>query len=726
MRRVVLPIVGGLTTVATLATISPVFSSASWLVGPAIAVAVVVLVGIAFRSSAIASPYVTLLQLVLGLLAILAFFVPSSMLLYLIPTPGAVGDLIGLIGDGAATARGQRAPIAANPGTSSLLALLAVPVAVIVDDFVAARRPALVGIPLLSVFAICSAIVRHPISLWLAMLPLVGYALLLLLDQLAQHRFARGWRSTGPGLAVAAAVTVVAIAIGGTVAVAARLTDGGFLATGSGHERTTNEMVARTTDLAGQLSRDNPLELFRVTTDDPSPFYLRAVVLETWGEQGWSFATPRNSGSSISDLPEPPLPAAQAPVNTTIEVQAYADLFVPSYYAPRTITLDGDYSYDISMQVVFGPQKGTLQEQTYQVSSAAPRPTQAELAAAPFGIAPGIVLSRDLAQPADVDPSVVELTGQVTAGATSPWEVAVALDAFFSDPNGGWTYSLQVPDPGELDPLASFLQRRVGYCEQYASSMASMFRLAGVPARIAVGYTNGEQQPDGSYQITTNDAHSWVEAYFDGVGWVPFDPTPIGTRAVPLPYVPSDQQDPGADAEEPTAAPTTTAPELPPQEQSPAPEPQAGADAGAGLRLGVLALVRWLLIGLAALGVLLAPAAWRFGRLRSRLSLAASGGTTGAHAAWDELTDYTRDLGVPAEPTRSVREQAADWRRRFGLQQPTVEELATEEERARYADDPEIAPVDKALGEVRAQVGEAVGRGRRWRAALLPRSLWRR
>ncbi|GAB3302349.1 hypothetical protein EK0264_01830 [Epidermidibacterium keratini] len=725
MNRVVLPIIGGLTTLATLGTISPVFSSASWLVGPAVAVAVVVLVGIGLRGSRIAGPYVTLLQLLLGLVAILAFFVPSSMLLYLIPTPAALGELIGLIGDGAATARGQRAPIAPNPGTSSLLALLAVPVSVIVDDFVASRRPALVGIPLLSVFAICAAIVRQPIPLWLAMLPLVGYALLLLLDQLTHNRFARDVRRTGPGIAVAAVVTVIAIAVGGTVAVAARLTDGGLLATGSGHERTTNEMVARTTDLAGQLSRDEPLDLFRVSTDDPNPFYLRAVVLDTWGEEGWSFATPRDSGVSIDALPDSAAPAAVALSTATIEVQNYGDLFVPTYFLPRNVNIDGSYAYDVSMQVLFGPEKGQLQEQSYQVQSAAPRPTEPELAAAPFGLAPGIVLSRDLAQPADVDPSVIELTQQVTAGASSPWEVAVALDAFFSDPNGGWTYSLQVPDPGDLDPLASFLQRRIGYCEQYSSAMASMFRLAGVPARIAVGYTNGEQQEDGSYQITTNDAHSWVEAYFDGVGWVPFDPTPIGTRAVPLPYVPSDQQNPGSEAEQSTAPPTTTAPELPPEEQAPPPDQQAQSESGSQSS-GVLALARWMLIALAVLAVLLAPAAWRFARLRSRVSLAAAGGADGAHAAWDELRDYTRDLGVPDYTTHSVREQAADWRGRFGMSTPAIERLATDEERARYADGPQIEPLSEPLGQAREQIGQSVGPWRRVQAALLPRSLFRR
>ena len=72
-----------------------------------------------------------------------------------------------------------------------------------------------------------------------------------------------------------------------------------------------------------------------------------------------------------------------------------------------------------------------------------------------------------------------------------------------------------------------FLSNKQGYCEQYASAMAVMLRAVGVPARVAIGFTQGTQDADGSYVINSNDAHAWVEVLFDKAGWVQFDPTPL-------------------------------------------------------------------------------------------------------------------------------------------------------------------------------------------------------
>ena len=58
--------------------------------------------------------------------------------------------------------------------------------------------------------------------------------------------------------------------------------------------------------------------------------------------------------------------------------------------------------------------------------------------------------------------------------------------------------------------------------------MAIMLRAVGVPARVAIGFTQGTRNADGSYLISSNDAHAWVEVPFDNAGWVQFDPTPLG------------------------------------------------------------------------------------------------------------------------------------------------------------------------------------------------------
>jgi len=87
---------------------------------------------------------------------------------------------------------------------------------------------------------------------------------------------------------------------------------------------------------------------------------------------------------------------------------------------------------------------------------------------------------------------------------------------------------MTVPAGDSGDPLVDFLRLKQGFCEQYATAMAIMLRAVGVPARVAVGFTQGTLDPDGSYLISSNDAHAWVEVLFNQAGWVQFDPTPLG------------------------------------------------------------------------------------------------------------------------------------------------------------------------------------------------------
>ncbi len=74
-----------------------------------------------------------------------------------------------------------------------------------------------------------------------------------------------------------------------------------------------------------------------------------------------------------------------------------------------------------------------------------------------------------------------------------------------------------------------FLTTKRGYCELYASAMAYLVRAAGIPSRVAIGFRNGHPAGD-RISVTNHDAHAWVEVYFSGIGWVPFDPTPPGER----------------------------------------------------------------------------------------------------------------------------------------------------------------------------------------------------
>jgi hypothetical protein len=77
-----------------------------------------------------------------------------------------------------------------------------------------------------------------------------------------------------------------------------------------------------------------------------------------------------------------------------------------------------------------------------------------------------------------------------------------------------------------VPPLVGFVtQTRIGYCQHFAGAMALMLRMLGIPARVGAGFISGKLE-DGRWVVTDHDAHTWVEIWFRGYGWLPFDPTP--------------------------------------------------------------------------------------------------------------------------------------------------------------------------------------------------------
>jgi len=117
-----------------------------------------------------------------------------------------------------------------------------------------------------------------------------------------------------------------------------------------------------------------------------------------------------------------------------------------------------------------------------------------------------------------------DLAERVTSGARTPYATVLALEAWFRQ-TGGFTYD-ESPPRAKDSPLVAFVTRtRAGYCQHFAGAMAAMLRMLGIPARVAVGFTSGTPA-DGRWEVSDRDAHAWVEVWFRGHGWIPFDPTP--------------------------------------------------------------------------------------------------------------------------------------------------------------------------------------------------------
>jgi transglutaminase-like putative cysteine protease len=124
---------------------------------------------------------------------------------------------------------------------------------------------------------------------------------------------------------------------------------------------------------------------------------------------------------------------------------------------------------------------------------------------------------------------------QVVGHARSPYAAVVALESWFRA-GGGFTYDEHPPTIPGIPPLVSFLHTRRGYCQHFAGAMALMLRYLGIPARVAVGFTSGTyDKSTRTWTVTDHDAHAWVEVWFRGYGWLPFDPTP-GRGTLGAPY----------------------------------------------------------------------------------------------------------------------------------------------------------------------------------------------
>jgi transglutaminase-like putative cysteine protease len=127
--------------------------------------------------------------------------------------------------------------------------------------------------------------------------------------------------------------------------------------------------------------------------------------------------------------------------------------------------------------------------------------------------------------PENLDPRIAQLAAQVTSSASDNYDRATAIQNYLRNNYG---YSLNPPSIEPSDPIGSFLfKSKEGYCEYFAAAMVLMLRSVQVPARIVNGFQTGTfNRLGGDFIVRARDAHSWVEVYFPGYGWFPFDPTP--------------------------------------------------------------------------------------------------------------------------------------------------------------------------------------------------------
>lgn len=274
---------------------------------------------------------------------------------------------------------------------------------------------------------------------------------------------------------------------------------------------------------------------------------------------------------------------AQLPAGETITVLMRADAASTLYLTQRFSALSGHeiVPYFSPASEVFGTRSLAFGDSyTFtglRLSGDTPGIREAVLAAAHHSDAYADTVRADyLALPDGVETGVYALAGQITQDAQTDFDRAAALCAYL---RSAYPYTLaqNVPPAGRDFVSWFLLDERQGYCTSFATAMAVMARMVGLPARYIEGYA-AVPDSDSVARVTQQQAHAWVEIYFSGFGWLPFDPTPGTNDAGGT--LPSDDPENNSPtpSPSPTATPTPSPSSAPDASPSPTPSPSPEPD----------------------------------------------------------------------------------------------------------------------------------------------------
>ena len=500
-------------------------------------------------------------------------------------------------------------------------------------------------------------------------------------------------------------------------------------------------VISPLVDIRGRLVSQAEAVMFRVRADERS--YWRLTSLDKFDGQVWTSRA--DYASRPTQLPS--LFQSGSSVQESVQqyrIEQMGAVWLPAAFEPRSLvantesTAGGDFGYEpTSSTLIVGRSLANSDGLAYTVSSALPRFDPEVL----MGISPDAATVPELAPyavlPPDFSPQVSDLAEQLTTGAESGYEQALALQNFFRD--GSFTYDANVAPGHSGNRIEEFLSTRRGYCEQFAGTFAAMARSLGLPARVAVGFTVGEADPDDPdlYVVRGKHAHAWPEVHLPGVGWVAFEPTPgrgapgaqnytgvAENQAIGALEAAPVEDSPDLDSALAPEAPIDFDSLLPPDSLGTGDVQAEAGDDGGGLAWGA-----WIAILAPSLAVLLFLLVPPFKKLRNqRRFLRATGNRGKIRLLWAETVESLALINMTPRPDETYVEFARRAIEQVPLHSPDLRQLGELAAAATFAP---TEPSDRNQWlartwslSVRAEVNFRVSRRQRLAAAFNPQPLF--
>ena len=675
-----------------------VFDGWSWFPPLVLTVAAVVSAMAAARRFRAPTALVPAVGLAALAIALTWLFAASTALLGLLPTGATLERSGRLVNEAQATIMNQVPPVLADPGIVFIACLGTGLIALLVDTLATTlRMPAASGLGLLALLTVPAVLKPNSIGVLAFILASAGYLLILATGSWQDRPRSASAASRPPGrqAAIAAGIGVAALVLALSLPAALPGFNQGTFPQGSRLNIWTgqsglNPVVA----LGNDLRQPSASGRIRYATDSGQAVYLRSTTLEDFSGQRWApDLRPESRRAGLQDM----VPAEAAgptenstTVTTRVRSETYSSPWLLAPYAPQQVSgATGRFSWDPKTMTVISEENKGVSRLDYEVQSASPDISADSLR----GLEPvpeGTVDPIFTELPEDLPESIREATREATTRADGPYEQAMAIQDYLRGQD--FSYSLDAPveggyDGNGMDVLDRFLEEKSGYCVHYAAAMAVMAREAGIPSRMALGFAPGRSTGSTllnmrgeelrEYEVDSRDAHAWPELYFEGTGWVRFEPTP-SRGSVPsyaLQPRPTLQEGAGTDDDLSVDRPlpeTVPQPALtPPPSSSAAPVEAAETGAGKAAAAGLAVLT--------AVATLLSPWALRRRRRILRRRGLAGGRRTGGPAelvragsagkrsgpasgpaslAWDEAADTGLDFGHVPEKSESPRAYA--------------------------------------------------------------------